>query len=138
MPARLSTQTLPSAVGVGARRVLLVRDAGPVNPRLAGVLRDSGFRVSIGEPHSGVMEKAQEGDFDLVVLEINRPGPGGPGMLRLMRQRLPKQRVMVVSRLLTLRQKQEVERLNSDDVLTEELSGSELLKRVETVLAAAK
>lgn len=136
LSAKLSTQTLPSAAGAGARRVLLVRDAGPLNPRLAGVLRDSGFQVSIGEPNSGVMEKAQEGDFDLVVLEINRPGSGGPGMLRLMRQRLPKQRVMVVSRLLTLRQKQEVERLAADDILTEELSGSELLKRVEAVLTA--
>lgn len=136
LPAMLSTKTLTSAAGAGARRVLLARDAGPLNPRLAGVLRDAGFQVSAADPGSGVTEKIQEGDFELVVIEINRPGPGGPGMLRVMRQRLPKQRVIVVSRLLTLRQKQEVGRLAVADVLTEELSGTELLKRIEAVLAA--
>lgn len=136
LPALLSSKPLPSAAGAGARRVLLARDAGGLNPRLAGVLRDAGYHVSTAEPNSGVMEKMQAGDFDLVVLEINRPGPGGPGMLRVMRQRLPAQRVMVVSRLLTLRQKQEVGRLGVSDVLTEELNGPELLGRVESVLGA--
>lgn len=126
-----------SQVTAVPRKVLLARDGGPLNPRLVGVLRDSGFQVSIGEPNSGVMEKAQRDDFDLVVLEINRPGSLGPGMLRLMRQHLPDQKVMVVSRLLTLRQKQEVERLHVSTIVTEELSGSELLKRIEQVLASA-
>lgn len=119
------------------RKVLLARDGGPLNPRLVGVLRDSGFNVAIGEPNSGAMEKSQPGDFDLMVLEINRPGSAGPGMLRLTRQRLPDQKVMIVSRLLTLRQKHEVERLGVAMIVTEELSGSELLKRIEAVLADA-
>lgn len=134
LSARLLTTPMPSAGGAPARRVLLARDAGQVNPRLAGVFRDAGFQVSTAEPGSGVMEKIHEGDFDLAVVEINRPGPSGPGMLRVMRQRLPKQRVLVVSRLLTLRQKQEIGRLEIPEIVTEELSGPELLQRAEAAL----
>ncbi len=117
-------------------RILLVDDDARLRELLSRYLLEQGFAVkAVGD--ASMMDRALHREhFDLMVLEINRPGSAGPGMLRLTRQRLPNQKVMIVSRLLTLRQKHEVDRLGVAMIVTEELSGSELLKRIESVLAA--
>jgi DNA-binding response OmpR family regulator len=144
-PAEVRAAAVPGVPGKGplmpvpapGRRVLLARDGGAVNPRIAGVLRDAGFQVVMAEPGAGVIEKMQAGDFDRVVLEINRSGSQGPAILRQVRERLPGSGVMVISRLLTLRQKQEVALLGVGEVITQDLNGPELLEKLDGLTAGA-
>jgi DNA-binding response OmpR family regulator len=68
-------------------RVLLVEDEEPIREGLAELFRSQGFDVDAVGDGLVALERAADGGFDIVILDIMLPGMDGLGVLRHVRSR---------------------------------------------------
>ncbi|MGH9326332.1 MAG: response regulator [Terriglobia bacterium] len=80
-------------------RVLLADDSDPLRRAIARILSWDPDVEVCGEARDGAeaLTKAQELLPDLVLLDISMPGPNGLETARLLRQALPRTRILVIS-----------------------------------------
>ena len=114
-------------------RILVVEDEPKTGEYLCKGLTESGFVVDLARTGSDGLHMANEGDYDLVVLDVMLPGMDGWTVLRRLRQR---KQVPV----LFLTARDEVEdrvkglELGADDYLVKPFAFTELLARIRTLL----
>ena len=115
-------------------RLLLVED----EPSLARTLRDrlsaEGYGVEVAADGPAGERQAADGDFDVVLLDVNLPGKNGFDVCRDLRQRgvatpilMLTARNELVDRVLGLK-------LGADDYLAKPFETLELLARIEALL----
>lgn len=83
-----SLSTLLSVAGVYHRRmtrVLLAEDDASISEPLARALRREGYEVEVREDGPGALRAGQNGDVDLVVLDLGLPGMDGLEVCRRLR-----------------------------------------------------
>ena len=115
-------------------RVLVVED----NPDLAFGLRNNleieGYEVDVAESGPGGLERAREGNPDLVILDLMLPGFDGYRVLRALRDDGLGMPVLILTARGEEADKVRGFRLGADDYVTKPFGVLELLARVEALL----
>ena len=115
-------------------RVLVVED----NPDLAFGLRNNleieGYEVDVAESGPGGLERAREGNPDLVILDLMLPGFDGYRVLRTLREDGLGMPVLILTARGEEADKVRGFRLGADDYVTKPFGVLELLARVEALL----
>ena len=118
----------------GHPRVLLVEDEPSLVLTLVDRLQSEGYEVESAQDGDSGYERALDGSFDIILLDVALPGRGGFDVLRDLRQKKVETPVLmltargqVVDRVLGLK-------LGADDYLPKPFDMMELLARIEAVL----
>ena len=115
-------------------RILVVEDDPSIRLGLSLNLRSEGYEVEEAEDGLAGLDKALDGGFDLVVLDLNLPGPHGFEVLRRMREAGVPSQVLVLSARDGELDKVAGLDLGADDYVTKPFGLSELLARVRVAL----
>lgn len=115
-------------------KILIVEDETKTGEYLRQGLSEAGFVVDLAQTGTDGLHLAQQGDHDLVILDVMLPGLNGWQILQAMRQ----QGLQMPAMFLTARDQVEDRvkglELGADDYLVKPFSFAELLARVRTIL----
>lgn len=113
--------------------ILVVDDEEPMRRLIANNLKASGYRVQTGADGNQALRLIDEYPFDLLVLDVNMPGPSGLQVLERVRSdgAVP---VLIVSGRSRERDTVEALNLGADDYLSKPFGIAELLARVKALL----
>jgi DNA-binding response OmpR family regulator len=116
------------------QRILVVEDDAAIRLGIRHSLRFNGYEVSEAEEAREGGRLALEGDYDLLLLDLNLPGGDGLNILHELRSQSQTRPVII----LTARG-EEVDRvkglkLGADDYVVKPFGAEELLARIEAVL----
>jgi two-component system cell cycle sensor histidine kinase/response regulator CckA len=83
----------------GKETVLVVDDEAALREIALRILRSSGYQVLLAQSGEEALEllREQDGEVDLVILDINMPGMGGLRCLELVRKSWPNMKVIIAS-----------------------------------------
>lgn len=116
------------------KRILLIEDEPSLVLTLRDRLRSEGYAVDASDNGVDGYERALDGSFDLLVLDLTLPGKGGLDVCRDLRQHgittpvlMLTARGQVVDKVIGLK-------LGADDYLTKPFEMLELLARIEALL----
>jgi two-component system KDP operon response regulator KdpE len=113
--------------------ILVVDDEAPMRKLLSGNLKASGYDVRAAADGTEAMKLIQEHPVDLLLLDVNMPGPNGLQVLEAVRRsaEIP---VLILSGRSRERDKVEALDLGADDYLSKPFGIAELLARVKVLL----
>lgn len=77
--------------------ILIADDEHRIRSSLAGILKDEGYEVSMAEDGLEALEKAEEENPDLILLDIWMPGTDGMEVLQKIKWQLPDMVVVMIS-----------------------------------------
>ena len=118
-------------------RILLVEDDATLRDGLQLALRNQGFAVeTAGDGH--LAQRLLALPFDLVVLDLMLPGPGGLEILRALRARDGRTPVLVLTARGDESDKVVALELGADDYVTKPFGLRELIARVRALLRRAQ
>jgi two-component system alkaline phosphatase synthesis response regulator PhoP len=119
-------------------RILLVEDEPGLVITLCDLLSAEGYTVDTATDGPSGLDKALEGGYDLVILDVMLPGKSGFDICRDLRQQgrdtavlMLTARTQVIDRVVGLK-------LGADDYLTKPFDPAELMARVEALLRRVK
>ena len=114
--------------------ICLVEDDEAVHEAMCAALSSSGFRVlAASDGHEG-LRLATRTDYDLLLLDLVLPGPGGLEILAEVKLTRPTMPVIILSALGQEEDRVRGLRLGADDYVVKPFSVKELLARIEAVL----
>ncbi len=116
-----------------AQSILVVDDEAPMRKLLSSNLKASGYAVRTAADGTEAMKLIEEHAFDLLLLDINMPGPDGVQVLGAVRHRMELP-VLMLSGRGRERDKVEALDLGADDYLCKPFGIAELLARVKALL----
>ena len=113
--------------------ILVVDDEAPMRKLLASNLKASGYAVRAAADGLEALHLIEEHPFDLLLLDVNMPGPNGLQILEAVRRgtAVP---ILMVSARGRERDKVEALDLGADDYLAKPFGVGELLARVKALL----
>jgi two-component system KDP operon response regulator KdpE len=113
--------------------ILVVDDEAPMRRLLSTNLKASGYAVRSAADGTEALKLIEEHPFDLLLLDINMPGPNGLQVLEVVRHgaEMP---VLMLSGRARERDKVEALDLGADDYLIKPFGVAELLARVKALL----
>lgn len=117
-------------------RILIIEDDRKTAESLELYLRAASFEVAIA--HDGVtgLERAESGEFDLILLDLMLPGLYGMDVCRRLRERSNVPVVMLTARTTEDDQVRGLE-LGADDYITKPFSPRQVVARIRSVLRRA-
>jgi two-component system KDP operon response regulator KdpE len=115
------------------QNILVVDDEAPMRKLLSSNLKASGYAVRLAVDGTEALKLIEEHPFDLLLLDINMPGPNGLQVLEAVRQ-TEEMLVLVLSGRGRERDKVEAFDLGADDYLCKPFGIAELLARVKALL----
>ena len=113
--------------------ILVVDDEPPMRKLLSSSLKASGYAVREAADGSEALKLIDEHPFDLLLLDVNMPGPNGLQVLQALR-RSADMTVLILSGRGRERDKVEALDLGADDYLIKPFGIAELLARVKVLL----
>jgi len=113
--------------------ILVVDDEPPMRKLLSSNLKASGYAVREAADGSEALKLIDEHPFDLLLLDVNMPGPNGLQVLQALR-RSADMPVLILSGRGRERDKVEALDLGADDYLIKPFGIAELLARVKVLL----
>lgn len=115
-------------------KILVVEDEVKTGEYLRQGLREAGFNADL--VHNGVdgLHLAQEGDYDLVILDVMLPGMDGWQVLTNLRRRGLEMPVLFLTAKDQVQDRIKGLELGADDYLVKPFSFAELLARARTIL----
>jgi len=113
--------------------ILVVDDEPPMRKLLSSNLKASGYAVREATDGSEALKLIDEHPFDLLLLDVNMPGPNGLQVLQALR-RSADMPVLILSGRGRERDKVEALDLGADDYLIKPFGIAELLARVKVLL----
>jgi two-component system KDP operon response regulator KdpE len=121
---------------VAQQHILVVDDEAPMRRLLSNNLKASGYSVQVAADGSEALKLIDEHMYDLLLLDVNMPGPSGFQVLEAVRRDAEVPVLMVSARK---RESDIVEAFNrgADDYLSKPFGVAELLARVEALLRRA-
>jgi len=113
--------------------ILVVDDEAPMRKLLVGNLKASGYAVQLAMDGTEAVKLIEQHIFDLLLLDINMPGPNGLHVLQAVRRdaQVP---VLMLSGRGRERDIVEALDLGADDYLSKPFGIAELLARVKALL----
>ena len=129
---------IPATANPGAHRILLVEDEPSLRLTLTDRLSSEGYRVeTAGDGETG-LERAGEGVFDLVILDVMLPRKNGLDVCRDIRQQGLQMPILMLTAKGQVVDKVVGLKLGADDYLTKPFDMMELMARVESLLRRAR
>jgi DNA-binding response OmpR family regulator len=115
-------------------QILIAEDDAPVAKFLAGGLEAEHFDVQVASTGGQAVKMVEQGECNLLILDLSLPGVSGLEVLRQVRSSKPHLPVLVVTG--SARVEDRVDGLDSgaDDYLTKPFAFTELLARVRALL----
>ena len=115
-------------------RILVVEDEIKVANFIARGLRELGFVVDVETDGGSGEQRARDGQYDLLVLDVMLPGRDGYDILSSVRQAGTQSKVLMLSALDQTQHKVKGLNLGADDYLTKPFEFDELKARVNALL----
>jgi two-component system KDP operon response regulator KdpE len=113
--------------------ILVADDEAPMRKLLSSNLKARGYAVRLAADGTEALHLIEEHPFDLLLLDVNLPGPNGLQVLEAVR-RSAEVPVLMVSCRARERDKVEALDLGADDFLSKPFGIAELLARVNALL----
>ena len=114
-------------------RILVVEDDRTVGPYVARGLSEARYTVELEADGKAGLDKASQGTWDLIVLDLRLPGIAGLDVLRTLRDRGNATPVLVLTAQDAVEFKVDALRMGADDYVTKPFAMAELLARVEAI-----
>jgi DNA-binding response OmpR family regulator len=118
-------------------RVLLVEDSVRLRQSVGSALRRSGYAVDLSADGEDGLWRAQNTDYDVVVLDIMLPKLDGLDLLQRLRDSGKKTHVLLLTARDTVADRVRGLRLGADDYLIKPFALEELLARIEALCRRA-
>jgi DNA-binding response OmpR family regulator len=118
-------------------RVLLVEDSPLLQQTVGQALRRSGYAVDISSDGEDGLWRAENTDYDVIVLDIMLPKLDGLSVLRRLREQGKTTHVMLLTARVTVQDRVDGLRSGADDYLVKPFALEELLARVEALCRRA-
>lgn len=115
-------------------KILIVEDEAKTGEYLRQGLGEAGFVAELAQDGIDGLHLAQQGEFDLAILDVTLPGIDGWQLLRSLRQRGMQMPVLFLSARDQVEDRVKGLELGADDYLVKPFSFAELLARVRTIL----
>ena len=119
-------------------RILLVEDEPGLSLTLSDLLANEGYEVEAAMDGPTGLERASNGAFDLVVLDLMLPRMNGLEVCRELRRRGKDVAILMLTAKSQLADRVSGLKLGADDYLTKPFEPPELLARVEALLRRLK
>ena len=113
--------------------ILVVDDEAPMRKLLSTNLKASGYTVLAAADGTEALKLIEEHPFDLLLLDVNMPGPNGFQVLEAVR-RSAEMPILMLSGRVRERDKVEALDLGADDYVGKPFSITELMARVKALL----
>jgi DNA-binding response OmpR family regulator len=114
-------------------KVLVVEDDRTVGQFVRRGLEEQRMQVDLVADGQAALERASQGPYDVVVLDLRLPGLSGVEVLRTLRDRGVGTPVLVLTAQDALDSKVQALRTGADDYVTKPFAFEELLARVEAL-----
>jgi two-component system, OmpR family, alkaline phosphatase synthesis response regulator PhoP len=125
------------SAGMPRRRVLLIEDEPGLVLTLTDRLRSEGYEVEAAADGPSGLERASQGPWDVILLDVMLPGATGFDVCRDLRQRRVQTPVIILTARSQVIDKVLGLKLGADDYLTKPFDMLELLARIEVQLRRA-
>lgn len=119
-------------------KILLLEDEAVIREVIQEYLALAGYAVTAAEEGQAALDVLAAEPFDLAVLDIMVPGPGGLEVLAYIREHRPGLPVIMLSALDDEKTQIDAFNLFADDYVTKPFSPILLLKRIGTILHRRK
>ena len=119
-------------------RILLVEDEPGLSLTLSDLLANEGYDVEAAMDGPTGLERASNGAFDLVILDIMLPRMNGLEVCRELRRRGKDVAILMLTAKSQLTDRVVGLKLGADDYLTKPFEPPELLARIEALLRRTK
>ncbi len=121
-------------------RILIADDHSIVRRGLKEILIDEFPEVTISEVNdgSGLLRKAREGDWNIIISDLSMPGRNGLETLKQLKEEFPKLPVLIVSMHPEDRYAIRVLRAGASGYLTKDSASEELVNAVRTILSGRR
>jgi DNA-binding response OmpR family regulator len=116
------------------KKILVVDDEKNIRLTLSQALETLGMPVQTAGDGEEALQKLQDSDFSLVLLDLKLPGMDGLEVLRRIRESRPKTRVIMITAHGTIAYAVEAMKLGAVDFLRKPFSPSEIRRLVSQVL----
>ncbi len=113
--------------------ILVVDDEAPMRKLLSSNLKASGYSVRSAADGAEALKLIEEHRFDLLLLDVNMPGPNGLQVLEAVRRGVDVP-ILILSGRGRERDKVEALDLGADDYLSKPFGVGELIARVKALL----
>jgi len=120
------------------RWILVVEDTAPLGEMICDNLHSEGYGTELCQDGMQALARLEQGNFDLVILDIMLPGCDGFEVLTELRKRRDTTPVMVLSARSSDDDRVRGLELQADDYLTKPFNLRELLLRVAALLRRSR
>ena len=114
-------------------RIMLVEDERMTRVALTGTLRREGHEVTPCPDGHAALAALAGGSFDLVLTDLNLPGPDGLEVLQNARQQHPAPRVIIMTAYASTETAVEALRMGAHDYVTKPFQTDEILTRIRNI-----
>ena len=118
-------------------QILIAEDETRLAAFIEKGLRKQGFATAIAEDGQQAIEIAQDGDFDLILLDLGLPIVDGWTVLKALLSQGDTRPIIIVTAFKDNRDKATALSLGANDYVTKPFRFSELLERIRSQLEAA-
>ena len=115
-------------------KILLVEDEPDLQQAVRQYLEGEGYSVSTADTYGEASQKANDYDYDCVVVDLMLPGGHGFDLVRALKHRQSASGIIVVTAKDTLQDKLTGLEIGADDYLTKPFHLPELNARIRSVL----
>jgi two-component system copper resistance phosphate regulon response regulator CusR len=115
-------------------KILVVEDESKTTAFLHKGLTESGFDVDVSKQGEEGFQRAQAGDYDLLILDVMLPERNGWSILSELRRERKNVPVLFLTARDTVQDRVKGLELGADDYLVKPFAFSELLARVRSIL----
>lgn len=115
-------------------KILIVEDEPHTGEYLRQGLREAGYFTELMRNGVDGLHEATEGDYDLVILDVNLPGIDGWSVLSSLRRKKRQLPVLYLTARDSVEDRVKGLELGADDYLVKPFSFSELLARIKSIM----
>lgn len=127
-------------MGNAKKRILLIEDDGTLRTLYTDLLETQGFEVEHAVEGNEGFQKAREGGYDLILLDILLPGLQGQEVLEKLRQHPPIQANGPIVMLTNQNQKEVLEQCHNlgaaGEIIKSSIKPDQLIQRINEYLGS--
>lgn len=120
------------------KKVLIVDDDKEFRSYISEILVGAGYEIQVASSGSEAIEKAADGDFDVVLLDLIMPKMSGSDVIVQLRRVSPRSKVIMITAYASIENAVDIIKRGAADYLSKPFKVDELLMRIKRVLEEAR